>query len=164
MGGLEEIVATLSRLDVIWIYAAVFGIAYIENIFPPFPSDVIVVFAGSLVAIGTGEKEVKIGNETQPYRHEEKFHRPTAVAVRISDTLEEDAIAAKAEQVGRLTFERVGTEIRVNLVAVDNDSGDAARFGFEPGSEVRCWIEFATDAGLAQGVIVVEAPGAAGPC
>ncbi|MCB2204214.1 DedA family protein [bacterium] len=51
---MEEIVAELSRLDVIWIYAAVFGIAYIENIFPPFPSDIIVVFAGSLVAIGTG--------------------------------------------------------------------------------------------------------------
>lgn len=60
MGGLEEIVATLSRLDVVWIYAAVFGIAYIENIFPPFPSDVIVVFAGSLVAIGTGSAVITI--------------------------------------------------------------------------------------------------------
>lgn len=37
-----------------YIYGAVFFIAYIENIFPPFPSDVIVVFCGSLVAIGQG--------------------------------------------------------------------------------------------------------------
>lgn len=51
---LEQLVAYLSQVDTVWIYVAVFLISYIENIFPPFPSDVIVVFAGSLVAIGTG--------------------------------------------------------------------------------------------------------------
>jgi acetyl-CoA decarbonylase/synthase complex subunit gamma len=81
-----------------------------------------------LVVIGTGEVEVKVGNETQLYRHEEKFHRPTALAVRISDTLDPDAIAERAEAIGRAVFERVGTQIRVDLVAVDNESGDAARF------------------------------------
>ena len=81
-----------------------------------------------LVTIGTGENEIKIGNETQLFRHEEKFHRPAAVAVRISDTLEDDAIAQRAEAIGKLVFERVGTQIRVNLVAVDNQSGDAGRF------------------------------------
>jgi membrane protein DedA with SNARE-associated domain len=51
---LEQTIAYLSQVDTVWIYVAVFAISYIENIFPPFPSDVIVVFAGSLVAIGTG--------------------------------------------------------------------------------------------------------------
>lgn len=51
---MEDIVAALSGLDPAWIYVAVFAIAYIENLFPPFPSDVIVVFAGSLVAVGQG--------------------------------------------------------------------------------------------------------------
>ncbi|MBR9978107.1 MAG: DedA family protein [Bacteroidetes bacterium] len=51
---LEQTVSYLSQVDTVWIYVAVFGIAYIENIFPPFPSDVIVVFAGYLIAIGTG--------------------------------------------------------------------------------------------------------------
>ncbi len=51
---LEQTIAYLSHVDILWIYVAIFAIAYIENIFPPFPSDVIVVFAGSLVAIGTG--------------------------------------------------------------------------------------------------------------
>jgi len=80
-----------------------------------------------LVTIGSDGNEIKIGNETQLYRHEEKFHRPTAVAVRISDTLEEDAVAERAEAIGKLVFERVGTQIGVNLVAVDNESGDAGR-------------------------------------
>ena len=81
-----------------------------------------------LVTIGSGDAEVKIGNETQLYRHEEKFHRPTAIAVRISDTLAEDALAARAAAVGKLSFDRVGLHIHVNLVAVDNESGDAGRF------------------------------------
>jgi len=81
-----------------------------------------------LVTIGTGAAEIKIGNETQLYRHEEKFHRPAAVAVRISDKLEEVAIAERAEKIGKLVFERVGTRIQVNLVAVCNESGDAGRF------------------------------------
>ncbi len=81
-----------------------------------------------LVAIGTGDAEIKIGNETQLYRHEEKFHRPTAIAIRVSDTLDEDALAARAEAVGKLGFERVGVRIGVNLVAVDNQSGDPGRF------------------------------------
>ncbi len=81
-----------------------------------------------LVVIGTGDREVKIGNETQLYRHEEKFHRPAAVAVRILDTLDEAALGARAEAVGKLVFERVGTQIRANLVAVENASGDVGKF------------------------------------
>jgi acetyl-CoA decarbonylase/synthase complex subunit gamma len=81
-----------------------------------------------LVTIGAGDGTIKIGNETQLYRHEEKFHRPAAVAVRVLDTLDENRIADRAEAAGKLVFERVGTKIRVNLVAVENASGDAGRF------------------------------------
>lgn len=34
------------------VYAVVFAIAYIENVFPPSPSDTIVVFGGSLAGLG----------------------------------------------------------------------------------------------------------------
>ncbi len=81
-----------------------------------------------LVKIGSGDAETKIGNETQLYRHEEKFHNPSGVAVRIPDDLGEAELAARAEAVQGLVFERVGTEVRVDLVAVDNVSGDAAKF------------------------------------
>ncbi|MBI3005265.1 MAG: DedA family protein [Ignavibacteriales bacterium] len=50
---MEAFVDNLSRLDPFWVYFVVAGIAYIENIFPPFPSDVIVIAAGSLAGIGT---------------------------------------------------------------------------------------------------------------
>lgn len=50
---MEDLINNLSAISPLWVYVAVAGIAYIENIFPPFPSDVVVVFAGSLIGIGT---------------------------------------------------------------------------------------------------------------
>lgn len=35
-----------------WVYVAIFLIAYIENIFPPSPSDIIIVAGGYLVGTG----------------------------------------------------------------------------------------------------------------
>jgi membrane protein DedA with SNARE-associated domain len=49
---LEDLIQYLQTLNPFLIYVAVFSIAFIENIFPPFPSDVVVVFAGSLIGIG----------------------------------------------------------------------------------------------------------------
>lgn len=49
---MEHFIHHLQTLDPLLIYLAVFSIAFIENVFPPFPSDVIVVFAGSLIGIG----------------------------------------------------------------------------------------------------------------
>lgn len=50
---MEEIIRRLSTLNPFWVYLTVSGVAFVENIFPPFPSDVLVVFAGSLVGLGT---------------------------------------------------------------------------------------------------------------
>ena len=47
----EQIIEFLKTINPILIYIAVFGIAFIENIFPPFPSDVIVAFSGALAAV-----------------------------------------------------------------------------------------------------------------
>lgn len=51
---MEQFVETISHLDITYVYIAAFLVAYLENIFPPFPSDVVVVFCGSLIAIGKG--------------------------------------------------------------------------------------------------------------
>jgi membrane protein DedA with SNARE-associated domain len=49
---LEDLVQYLQTLSPLLIYLAVFSIAFVENIFPPFPSDVVIVFAGSLISLG----------------------------------------------------------------------------------------------------------------
>lgn len=48
----ESIITYLTNVNFIYIYAAAFLIAYIENIFPPFPSDIIVAFCGYLAGLG----------------------------------------------------------------------------------------------------------------
>ena len=81
-----------------------------------------------LVTIGSGDFKIEIGNETVMFRHEETFHHPAGVAVTVSDNLSEEEIAARADKIVHLVFERVGTRIAVDMVCVDNDSGDAAKF------------------------------------
>jgi membrane protein DedA with SNARE-associated domain len=49
---LEQFIDTLISLNPVWIYFIAAAISYIENIFPPFPSDVILVAAGYLCAAG----------------------------------------------------------------------------------------------------------------
>jgi len=51
---LDELLRFLSTLDPVWIYSAIFFVAFIENVFPPAPSDVIVVFGGALAAMDRG--------------------------------------------------------------------------------------------------------------
>lgn len=50
---MEEIIRHLLALNPIWVYLSVFGFAFLENIVPPLPSDVVVLFVGSLVGMGT---------------------------------------------------------------------------------------------------------------
>lgn len=48
---LDSIIEFISTVNPILIYITVFFIAYIENLFPPSPSDLVVAFAGSLAAV-----------------------------------------------------------------------------------------------------------------
>jgi len=81
-----------------------------------------------LVTIGTGPKQLQVGNETQLFRHDEKFHHPCGLAVRVSDTLDDAALAAKIDKTNALQFDRVGQHIKIDLLALENESGDAAAF------------------------------------
>ncbi|MCW8850381.1 MAG: DedA family protein [Melioribacteraceae bacterium] len=47
---LEEILVFISSLDATWIYLLLFFFAFIENVFPPSPSDVVIVVGASLIA------------------------------------------------------------------------------------------------------------------
>ncbi len=49
---LESIVNIMSEMQWIWILVFSVGITFLENVFPPAPCDVLIVFGGSLVAIG----------------------------------------------------------------------------------------------------------------
>jgi len=45
----EDILTKISELSPLWIYLTIFFFAFIENLFPPSPSDMVIVVGGSLV-------------------------------------------------------------------------------------------------------------------
>lgn len=49
---MENVVSYLQTLSPVLVCTLLFSIAFIENIFPPSPSDLLIVFGGSLVGIG----------------------------------------------------------------------------------------------------------------
>ncbi len=48
----EDILNNISSFTPFWIYVTLFIFAFVENVFPPSPSDVVVVVGGSLVSTG----------------------------------------------------------------------------------------------------------------
>jgi len=81
-----------------------------------------------LVKFGIAETQVQIGQETVLFRHDEKFHNPTVLAVTVSDKLTGDALNRRIEAVKSLQFDRVGIHVCVKAAAIVNESGSASSF------------------------------------
>ncbi len=47
---LEQVLSYLNSVDPVWIYVVLFFFSFIENVFPPSPSDVIVIIGATLIA------------------------------------------------------------------------------------------------------------------
>lgn len=81
-----------------------------------------------LITLKAGEKIFKVGEETVLYRHEEKFYNPTGVGVTIRDDLDSSTFSERLKKVNGLKFTRVGTEIGIDIIAVQNMSKSAEKF------------------------------------
>ncbi|MDR7543878.1 MAG: acetyl-CoA decarbonylase/synthase complex subunit gamma [Armatimonadota bacterium] len=81
-----------------------------------------------LVTIGTEDQCIVMGKETVLFRHEETFYHPTAIAVRIPTDRSPADLQAALERVRALRFERVGQPLRVEMVALDDATGEGDRF------------------------------------
>ncbi len=85
------------------------------------------------VTIGAGDGAVTIGGETVLFRHEEKFHHPTALGIRVTDA---DDLEETIPRINELTFDRVGQDVAVDLVALEQTQdatgfAEAAQFAHE---------------------------------
>ena len=102
------------------------------------------------VVCGSGDNQVQIGQETVMFRHEEKFHNPTVLAVTISDKLTGDDLSKRIESVNSLQFERVGTKLGAQAAAVINDSGSPDSF-----AQAAAAVKDASDLAL---ILVTQSP------
>ncbi len=80
------------------------------------------------VVLGTGEEQLKIGEELVLYRHEKTFINPPAIGVLFKDTEDDAAIDEKLKNFNEISFERVGYILKAHLAAVYNESGDVDKF------------------------------------
>jgi acetyl-CoA decarbonylase/synthase complex subunit gamma len=81
-----------------------------------------------LVAIGSGENAVKIGNEEVIYRHEKTFVHSPGIALLISDKEDNAKIEEKIKKIKELQFPWVGVNLKADLLALYFESEDKAKF------------------------------------
>ncbi|MDY7036141.1 MAG: acetyl-CoA decarbonylase/synthase complex subunit gamma [Thermodesulfobacteriota bacterium] len=80
------------------------------------------------VAIGAGVRALKVGGETVMFRHEKTFYNPTALAALMTSDTDPDALGKKLKEWNAFQYERVGLNLRPELVALKDTNGDGAVF------------------------------------
>ena len=80
------------------------------------------------VAIGKGVRSCKTGGETVQYRHEKTFFNPTLFAAIVDSDISESDLEAKLTVWNALQYERVGLNLRPELVALKDANGDKGAF------------------------------------
>ena len=80
------------------------------------------------VAIGAGERAFKTGGETVMFRHEKTFFNPTGLAALVPSDMESEAIGKRLKEWNALQYERVGLNLRPEMVALKDVNGDASAF------------------------------------
>jgi len=85
------------------------------------------------VAIGAGVRALKVGGETVMFRHEKTFYNPTGLGALVTSDTDAGALDKKLKEWNALQYERVGLNLRPELVALKDVNGDAAAFAAAAG-------------------------------
>ena len=80
------------------------------------------------VAIGAGVRAFKIGGETVMFRHEKTFYNPTGLAALVSSDVDAESLDKKLKTWNAYQYERVGLNLRPELVALKDVNGDGSAF------------------------------------
>jgi acetyl-CoA decarbonylase/synthase complex subunit gamma len=80
------------------------------------------------VAIGKGVRAFTVGGETVLSRHEKTFYNPTAFAALVKSDISEADLAKKLKVWNAFQFERVGLNLRPQLVALKDANGNKDAF------------------------------------
>jgi acetyl-CoA decarbonylase/synthase complex subunit gamma len=80
------------------------------------------------VAVGAGVRAFKTGGETVMFRHEKTFYNPTGMAAMVNSDMASKALDKKLKEWNALQYERVGVNLRPELVALKDVNGDKATF------------------------------------
>ncbi len=80
------------------------------------------------VAIGKGVRAATSGGETVQYRHEKTFYNPTILAAAVGSDIAEADLETKLKTWNAFQFERVGLNLRPELVLLKDAGGNSDAF------------------------------------
>ena len=78
------------------------------------------------VAVGKGVRKLTVGGETVQYRHEKTFFNPTGLAAVVASDAAD--LETKLKAYNALQYERVGLNLRPEMIALKDANGDAGAF------------------------------------
>ena len=80
------------------------------------------------VAVGKGVRAFTTGGETVLYRHEKTFYNKTGLGALVGSDIADSDLETKLKSWNAFQFERVGLNLRPELVALKDANGDAKAF------------------------------------
>ncbi len=80
------------------------------------------------VAVGKGVRAATTGGETVLYRHEKTFFNPTLLSAMVGSDISEADLTGKLVAWNAIQYERVGLNLRPELIAVKDANGDKDAF------------------------------------
>ncbi len=80
------------------------------------------------ISIGSGDEKFTAGGETCVYRHEKRFENQTGIAVRVTTDMSDADVDGRVERFKTLQYDRVGVNMKAELIAIADTAGDQAKF------------------------------------
>ena len=80
------------------------------------------------VIVGVGDSAKKLGGELVMYRHEFTYINPTAIAIDVTDEMAEQDVVDRIKHVEGFSYDYIGTQLKLDMIAVRSTSGDAEKF------------------------------------
>lgn len=80
------------------------------------------------IKIGRGVRKTTAGGETVLYRHEKTFYNPTILAACLNSDVSLSDLEVKLKRWNAFQFERVGLNLRPEMVAIKDINNDAIAF------------------------------------
>jgi len=80
------------------------------------------------VEIGVADHKITVGGEYVLYRHEFTYFHPTAIAIDVTDEMDEAAVADRVKQAAAFNYDYIGQRLHLDMVAVRSTSSDPKKF------------------------------------
>jgi len=80
------------------------------------------------VEIGVGDSKVTVGGEYILYRHEFTYFHPTAIAIDVTDEMEEGELTERVKKAAAFSYDYIGQKLHLNMAAVRSTSNDSRKF------------------------------------